>query len=277
MDRSLDEITPWIIEKWRTTRLKDGIAHSSVNRDTAALKGVLSKAVEWGVIDVHPLSAIKPLKVDHSPNVRYLSESEEESLRRALIDRETQFRASRESANKWRRERGREELPDISDTPFVDHLRPIVLLAINTGMRRGEIFNLGWGDVDLVSNMVTIKGKKSKSGHTRYVPLNDEVRETLLLWKGMSGGSGLVFPSKDGNPLDNVRRAWGTALEMAEITDFRFHDLRHHFASRLVMEGTDLNTVRELLGHSDIKMTLRYAHLSPEHKAEAVARLVRNR
>ena len=92
-------------------------------------------------------------------------------------------------------------------------------------------------------------------------------------WRTNASGYELVFPGKDGKPLDNVRRSWGKVLEDAKIKSFRWHDLRHHFASKLVMAGVDLNTVRELLGHADLTMTLRYARLSPDHKAEAVARL----
>ena len=84
---------------------------------------------------------------------------------------------------------------------------------------------------------------------------------------------GFVFPSKEGGRLDNIQTAWENVIARAGITAFRWNDLRHTFASKLVMAGVDLNTVRELLGHADIKMTLRYAHLGPEHKAEAVARL----
>jgi len=83
-----------------------------------------------------------------------------------------------------------------------------------------------------------------------------------------------VFPGQTGAPLNNVRRSWEGVLQAAHITRFRWHDLRHTFASKLVMAGVDLNTVRELLGHSDYKMTQRYAHLAPEHKAAAVAKLV---
>ena len=93
------------------------------------------------------------------------------------------------------------------------------------------------------------------------------------LYKKSDIKDGLVFPNKNNQPFNNVKRSWTSVLEKANITQFRWHDLRHHFASKLVMAGVDLNTVRELLGHSDIKMTLRYAHLAPEHKINAVRKI----
>lgn len=104
----------------------------------------------------------------------------------------------------------------------------------------------------------------------RFLDHDEETR-----WKVQTpNATGLVFPGKDGDRLDNVKSAWCALLKSAGIVNFRWHDMRHHFASRLVMAGVDLNTLREFLGHGDIKMTLRYAHLAPEHKAAAVARLV---
>ena len=84
-----------------------------------------------------------------------------------------------------------------------------------------------------------------------------------------------VFPSDSGEPLTDIKSAWLALVGVAKLTAFRFHDLRHSFASKLVMAGVDLNTVRELLGHADLQMTLRYAHLAPEHTAAAVEKLVR--
>jgi len=94
--------------------------------------------------------------------------------------------------------------------------------------------------------------------------------EILVNWKQQTSSIGFVFPSKDGTRLDNVKKSWDGLLTLAKIEGFRWHDLRHTFASKLVMAGVPLNTVRELLGHSDLAMTLRYAHLAPDSKAAAV-------
>jgi integrase len=153
----------------------------------------------------------------------------------------------------------------------------MVLLAINTGVRQGELFGLTVECVNLTVNSISIEGSKAKSGKTRHIPLNLEAQNILKDWLSHRGNpkSGLVFPNYDGKQFDNVKRSWAAVLKEAKIETFRWHDMRHHFASRLVMVGVDLNTVRELLGHSSLEMTLRYAHLSPEIKAEAVSRLER--
>ena len=129
-----------------------------------------------------------------------------------------------------------------------------------------------------------MQGDGTKSGDSRAVPLNREALEVLTTWQGQyqkpTGSdpvpeetSGLVFPGDDGEQMGSLKTAFTAILKDAKITGFRFHDLRHSFASKLVMSAVDLNTVRELLGHADLKMTLRYAHLAPEHKAAAVAKL----
>lgn len=139
---------------------------------------------------------------------------------------------------------------------------------MNTGLRRGELLSLTWADINLDACMLTVRAENAKSGRERHVPLNTEALAVLTQWGTQTSRAGRVFDVAD------VKTAWRGLLEAACITNFRFHDLRHHFASKLVRKGVDLNTVRELLGHADITMTLRYAHLAPDGLAAAVAKLV---
>ena len=276
--KRLDEITPWLVEKWRARRLKGGAKPITVNRDLADLKSSLAKAVDWGHLETHPLAKVKLSKVDPSPTTRFLAQDEETRLLKALDDREERLRRERDSANRWRFERGHPGLPDLRGQAFADHLKPMVLLSLHTGLRRGELFSLTWSDVDLANADLTIRGTNAKSGRTRHLPLTDMAHEVLSNWpRNSEAPDGLVFPGRAGRPFDNVHKAWRATLEAAGIERFRWHDLRHSFASWLVMSGVDLSTVRELLGHADYHMTLRYAHLAPAHKADAVARLTQDR
>ena len=273
-DMPLAELTPSFIDNWRTQRLKDGKSIETVNRDIATFKAAISKAVLWGLIEKHPLEKLKLLKSDRGVKVRYLTSAEEKSLRNAAQAREDNIQAARIRGNKWRKERDYKQKTDISQYSFTDHLRPMILLSINTGMRRGEIFSLKWENVDFEQATLTVEGSYAKSGNTRHIPLNKEALSVLKSWRRQTDTIDLVFPGKNGNRFDTVKKGWKAIVDAAEIKDFRWHDMRHHFASRLVMAGVDLNTVRELLGHSDMSMTLRYAHLAPEHKALAVEKLV---
>ena len=269
----LEEISPMLLDTWCTKVGQAGKAASTINRDVTVLKAVLSKAVHWGWLKHNPLAKLKRLKTDDCAKVRYLSEAEEQRLLLALDSRDKKAIAKRASANQWRLDRHYEPLPDL-EGPFCDHLTPMVLISMHTGLRRGELFSLSWEEVDLERATITIVGAYSKNGKTRHIPLNSRSLEALQQWHRHPIKQGLVFPNKEGQPMDNVRKSWVGVLKEAHINHFRWHDLRHHFASRLVMAGVDLNTTRELLGHSDLKITLRYAHLAPEHKAEAMERLV---
>ncbi len=268
-------LSPRDVENWRTKRIEAGRSTATVNRDLNALKAAMTRAVAWGYVDKNSLSAVKPIRVDTISRCRFLDDSELTNLRTAMDERERELRAARRSGNEWRRARSTKELPNLDEVPFADYLKPMVLISVNTGLRRGELFALTWEKVDLEGRNITVTGATAKSGKTRHIPLNSEVLDVLRDWQKQSNcKTGLVFKGRKGGKFDNVGRSWATVLEHAEISDFRWHDLRHTFASRLVMAGVDLNTVRELLGHSDYQMTLRYAHLAPAHKISAVEKLV---
>jgi integrase len=272
----LHEISPLRIDKWRGKKLAEGLSKNTLNRDLSSLKAALSKAVEWGFIEKNPISKAKLYSIDDNASVRFLLPDEENRLRVALRGRDEHLRKRRSRFNDWRRDRDLKPFPEFGPDDFADHLHPIVLLALNTGMRRGEIFNLRWSSVDFDKALLEVAGPGAKSGQTRHVPLNHEAIGALNRWnKGTSANAGLVFPGNGGGRLTNINRAWESVMKRAGLENFRFHDCRHHFASGLVMADVPLNTVRELLGHSEISMTLRYAHLALDHKADAVAKLNR--
>jgi integrase len=273
LNKPLGELSAFTFESWRTGRRQSGISDATINRDFNAIRAVLSKAVEWGVLGTHPMKGVKPKKEDRIGRLRYLSADEEQRLRQTLIDRDEARRDGRRRFNAWRSERGYQTLPELSPDLYPDHLHPIVLLALNTGLRRGELLGLTWADVNWTSRLLAVRGVTAKSGLTRYVPLNEEAVKVLRAWP-FQIGKGYVFPGPTGERMESLKTAWLKIATAAKLDDFTFHDLRHTFASKLVMAGVGLNTVRELLGHSDLKMTLRYAHLAPEHKAAAVAKLV---
>lgn len=288
----LTSLTQERITRWRSDRIRDGRKPTTINRNISALKALLSHAVEEGYLPANPLTGYGALAVEQANRVRYLSDDEEARLRAALDEREADIRSQRENGNRWREVRGYELMEDLSNLPFADHLKPMVLLSLNTGLRRGELFALEWRDY--FDGSITVQ--RSKSYRARHIPLNTEALSVLEGWRAV-GSERWIFEN-DGKPFGHVKRAWHGVLERAQITDFRWHDLRHTFASLLVMGGrardasgdsqeeiekdrslkrtqraVPLNTVRELMGHSDIKMTLRYAHLAPGHMREAVEAL----
>lgn len=277
LDKRLDSLTAWQLDKWKSQRLKAGLKATTVNRELAALRAALTKAVEWDHVADHPMRKVKQAKVEEDHRVRYLSDHEEKRLRHALLAREETAKAARESHRRWQMERGLKTVDPIAADEYADHIHPMILLAINTGLRRGEMFKLRRSDIDLEKQQLKVRAAAAKSGKSRYIPLNIEAFESLTRWmrQHSAGSDDLIFPGKNGTLMDNIDSSWRTVSRAAGLKDFRWHDLRHHFASRLVMSGVDLNTVRELLGHADLKMTLRYAHLAPEHKASAVAKLMR--
>jgi integrase len=274
----VSDLTPLAIEEWRTGRRKEkALKSSSLNRQVGALKAALNWGVKHGILSRNPLAGLERLQErDSETKVRYLLDDERERLFAALDAREERLRAERDRYNVWRASHGLQPYPDLRSLPFADYLKPMVIVSLNTGIRRGSLFGLEWRDVDFAGENLTIRAAVSKSGRAYHVPLNRRVLEAFRDWRSQAPESagGLVFPSpKTGRVMENCDSSWGEVLAEAGIEDFRWHDMRHDFASHLVMRGVDLNTVRELLGHASLAMTLRYAHLAPKAKARAVSLL----
>jgi integrase len=268
----LDQLTEIQVERWKMGRLKAGLNPATVRRDLAQLKSALTRAMKWGYAPSNPAKDVT-LKVEQHYRVRYLSDTERKNLLKALKERDEEKRKGRDSGNRFRRERSYDLKPSIQT--YSDYLTPMVLLAMQTGMRRSEVFSLTWENVRLKGTpQLTVLAAHAKSGKTRHIPLNKTAVDVLQVWGGQNTQSGLVFPKVDGTPLKSIKTAWGKLIKDAKISDFRFHDLRHDFASRLVMNGVDLYRVKELLSHGSIEITQRYAHLAPHTLAEAVEMLV---
>lgn len=228
----LHEINPVMIEKFKAERVQD-VCPATANRALTCLKALFNKAIKWKDFDgTNPVNDVKFFK--------------EENHKLRFLEKE-------EIAGVIQNARG--------------IIKPLVTIAVNTGMRRGELFGLKWRDIDFSHGLIHLL--VTKSGKQRVIPMNDHVRNALLSIR-KHDTSPYVFVRTDGDSLKDVRRGFLSALTKAGIKDFRFHDLRHTFASQLAMSGVDLNTIRELLGHSDLKTTLIYAHLSKDHRQRAV-------
>jgi len=238
-DTPLSQITPWQIEKWKSERRKE-VAAITVNRLLTVIKSMFTKAVEWDLTRSNPAAKVRAF-VTISQRTRYLREDETPLLLAACKE-----------GRPW--------------------LLPIVVLALNTGLRLGELLTLQWDNINLDQDLLTIQ--QPKTLRTKTIPLNRPAREALLGLQDTKRGE-YVFLHLWGKRIDSftVWRNFKIACLKASISGLRFHDLRHSFGSALAMAGVDLVTIKELMGHTNIEMTMRYAHLSPQHKARAVERL----
>jgi integrase len=240
MDLPTEEITLLTIEQWRAKiRREKGLKASSLNRRITALKALLNWAAKREIIETNPMAKVERLREeDSNTKVRYLSPEERERLFAALDERETLIRTARESHNDWLESREKDVLPDLSDYTFVDHLKPMIIVSLNTGIRKGSLFQLRWSDIDFQEGILTIQPSAEKSSKLLHIPMNEELEETLKAWQRQTRGKrdGLVFPSpKTGKVLSNCQTAWENLLKNADIKNFRWHDMRHDFASQLVM------------------------------------------
>ncbi|MGZ3596080.1 MAG: tyrosine-type recombinase/integrase [Syntrophales bacterium] len=243
---------------------------AAVNREISCLHHLLRKDKEWELLEGNPFDRGKSLVMkENNQRTRYLSQEEIQKL--------------------------------LDASP--EHLKNIIICALNTGMRRSEIFGLKWGQV----RNGFIYSQKTKTNEPRQIPINDTLAELFERLKSEIKKTDkaddenlrprFVFTYKSNKPdkiktventkivslvvdndkklendkrLDNVKNSFSTAVKKSGIEHCTLHDLRHIFASHLLMNGASIKDVQELLGHKTMQMTLRYAHLSQEHKKKAV-------
>jgi integrase len=267
----LDEIDKLLVENWRNQRLRDGASPGTVNRNVVVIRAVLSKAVEWELLEHHPLAGLKKLPVDRGSAPRTLSDEDRTKLFYALADRDNKLATERISANRWRQERRYSLLPEL--IYYGDHLTPIVMTAYHTGMRRGEIFSMHWNDVNLEGQLITVRAENAKTSQTRTIPINDPLFYVLTMWqKHASLSEGYVFPGKHGSRMDNICNSWEKLRRNYGLWHVRFKDFRSDFGSRLANNGVDLSVTQRLLGHSSPVVTMRYyVTIKEETMREAVA------
>jgi integrase len=235
-DYALLDITPKVINEFKTKRRNNGLGPASINRELATMKKAFNLAIrEWEWVRDNPVSRVS-MEQENNERDRWLGDEEEKRLL--------------ELCPSW--------------------LRELVMFALNTGMRLGEIISLEWKGVDLFRKTVTIF--KSKNKEMRTIPINETIFEMLKSKVRVKSISGLVFhsPSHTKLHITSVDHAFKKALRRAGIENFRFHDLRHTFATRLVQAGRDLYKVQRLLGHKSPAMTQRYAHHYPESLRDTV-------
>lgn len=237
--RIADQITPQDIERRIEELASDGRKPATLNRYRALLSLTYSLAIRNGKLSANPIRQIKR-RVENNERVRFLDPSEEVTLKNKIRE----LRPERE---------------------------PEFELALHTGMRRGEQYRLRWQDVDLKNSIITIG--RSKHGEARYIQINSTAKEALIKLREASGGIGYVCPGFQGPRKKDGRRWFEEIVRLAGISNFRWHDLRHTFASRLVMAGVPLRAVQVLMGHKRIETTLRYSHLGDTHLRDAVERL----
>jgi integrase len=230
----LSELTSWRIEQWKS-KLRASHKPGTVNVYLAVLKNILYRAVEWNLLKSNPAVGVKGLKLGDQRS-RYLTLDELNRL-----------------------------LEAVEPTPW---LHCYTVLALHTGLRWSDMSRLSWSqNVDLEHGQLVIRLKKTQ--RVKTIPLNAAARKAIEALQALPVIDDRLFPVS----YSTFYQAFKTAVHSAGIKDFTGHDLRHSFASHLLMAGSDLATVSRLMGHANLNMTMRYAHLSQRHEADAVAKL----
>ena len=242
--KCLHQINTLTIRQYISSRLEE-VKPSTVNRDLTMLKSMFNRAIEWGMfLGKNPAVGIKKM-AENNTRCRFLTSQEQVSL--------------------------------LSHCKGVTKV--IVITALQTGMRWGEIASLKWRPspnsnyVDFELGMIFIHESLTKTKKSRKIPLSNSVRLALRDLSRDHGNDYIFFNPETKKPFGSIKNSYKAALNKAGIQDFRFHDLRHTFASDLIAQGVDLYAVQKLLGHSTPMMTQRYAHLKEDHLKDAIKKI----
>jgi site-specific recombinase XerD len=230
--KRLAEISPILIEQYKGKRLREGKMPATVNREVACLKCMFNWAIKNDKAAENPVRRVKLLNEDNT-RTRYLSPDEMKRLLDACSE----------------------------------CMKRIVICALLTGMRKSEIISLEWDDLNIAHGTILVKHTKTRK--MREIPISRPLEKVILECHNDMDGIH-VFCNEKGRAYRKIDTLFESIVKRANIQDFTFHDLRHTAASYMVMSGIDLATVKEILGHQKIDMTLRYAHLTPVHKREAM-------
>ena len=249
----IESIMPFAVQRFKKARRDEGKERATVNRDVATLRNMLNKAVEWGYLSSNPMATVKQFQEDNE--VMWVLSAEEE---KALL----------EEAGKL--------------TAKSKYMVPMIKVALHTGMRQAEIFNIKKRDAHLEERYIFIP--ETKTHLSRKVPINDTLLQVLSeALEDKNNKAEYVFPNCDGKAHRDIKNGFWKIIEETGLyrietqekgkpkkVRFRFHDLRHTFGSRLGMKGVDLKTIMDIMGHKTYKVAMRYQHPTPEHKLDAV-------
>jgi integrase len=246
-----------------TTTPREPIAQATVNRRIATIKAMFTKALDWNMVNEITCKQVHKVKMfkESKRRDKFLCAEEIQALLDACSSNVVSITGKQIKQKQ-------------------DHLKPIIIFALNTGCRKEEILSLKWEQVDMKHGFINLT--KTKNGEGRQIPINETLRDMLkglprrldvpwIFYEVVQKRDKVTGQDKEIiKRFGDVKRSFNTACRKAGIHDFVFHSLRHTFASHLVMGGVDLTTVSRLMGHKSLTMTLRYSHLAPNHLTSAV-------
>ena len=242
--KELSALNASCVRAYVDSRRAENVSPSTVNRELCVLSAAINYARrewEWDIQNPVPGRKLR----EPEGRVRWITKNEARTLMQCA-----------------------------ENEPQAQHLPDFIRLALHTGCRKGEMLGLEWSRVDLQAGLIHLEAIHTKTRKRRSVPMNADAREAILSRARFRAqfcpASPWVFAHKDGSRVGDVKRSFATACRRANITDFRVHDLRHTCAAWLVSAGVPLTAVRDLLGHTTVRMTERYAHLAPENVRAAV-------